>query len=114
MVFTSRAKYALHMICPVRRLLIAPDPRDKFHQLREILGAEVALPVRQHDERIRRRQVCPCAWQRDHRAINLLAPDTITVPAGPLGDTHELLARQWMERVSDADPRHRRCRAGCS
>ena len=114
MALTQRAKYALHIIGPVRRLLTAQDSRDKLHQFREILGAEVAPPLSLRSERVWHRQVRPCTWERGYRAVGALVPDPITVPAGPFGDQNELLAQQRMERVGDADLRRRRCGIGCS
>jgi len=102
------------MIGPVSRLLTALDTRDYLNQLREILGAEMASPPRKRSKWIWHRQVRPCARQREYRAIGALEPDPITVPAGPLGDTQELLAREGMERVGDPDLCRRRCRVRCN
>ncbi len=111
---TIGAKYALHIIGPIRRLPTAQNPNDERDQLHEILGAEVACVPRQRSERVRHRQVRPCTWDGGYRAIGALIPDAITVSAGPFVDQNELLAQERMERMGDADSRRRRCGIGCS
>jgi len=41
-------------------------------------------------------------------------PDAITMPAGPLSDSDELLAKKRVKRVDDADKRRRRGGIGCT
>lgn len=108
MPLTIGAKCTLQGIGPTSRLVTAPEPRDKLHQLHEVLGAKVALPLGQRDERMGRRQVRPRPRNRGYGAVGSLVPDPLTVSAGPFGDPNELLARERVERVGDADPRRRR------
>ncbi len=108
------AEYTLHIIHSTRPLPTAPDTRDELGQLYEIPEAEVGIPLRQHHERVRRSQVRPRTRNRGYRAVGAFVPNPITMAAGPLGDSHELLAQQRMEGVGDENPRRRRWGIRCS
>ena len=103
---TPGAKSALHIIRPLRRLLVATKSRNELGQLHEIGGTKVGSPLGLRHERFRHRQVGPRTRNRGYRAIGAFVPDPITVPARPVGDARELLAQQRMKRMDDANSLH--------
>ena len=80
-----------------------PQPADQVSQRQQAIDGERAAAVRDHRERIGRRNVSPPGGQREQRAILVVQVDPVLTPVLAVRDELEVPARQWMEQMGYPD-----------
>ena len=100
MHLTCSAKFALHL--SRRRTLLSFQSVEELQQCHKVLHAEVRPAGRHDDERIHANHVCPHRRQRAQAAFPVVEEHPVLVPGVAVAQQFELLAMQWVERVSDA------------
>ena len=90
------------------------DLTHQISQRHQARGGERAPGRRDDHERVRRRRVGPCCWQREQLPGLIVQVDPVLAPVLPVGDELEIPAGQRVERVRHPDASVPIERIGCS
>ena len=96
------------------RLVLKRHTADQVNQRQQAINGERAAAVRDHRERIGRRNVSPPGGQREQLAILVVQVDPVLTPVLAVRDELEVPAEQWMKPVRHPHTSVQIIQTGCS